>query len=85
MPAHPPEFIDQCASFTGLFLQLGLPSAPEQIADFIVAHRPLPGSMLLADAPFWNVGQAEFIREQLRLDEPPWPILIDQLSEALRG
>lgn len=27
MPAHLPEFIDQCASFTDLFLQLGLPSA----------------------------------------------------------
>ncbi|PJK09450.1 hypothetical protein CO610_03555 [Lysobacteraceae bacterium NML95-0200] len=84
MPNHSPEFIDQCASFTDLFLQLGLPSSPEAIADFIAEHRPLAGDVLLADAPFWNEGQAQFIREQKRMDEPPWTILIDQLSEALR-
>lgn len=84
MPHHSPEFIDQCASFTDLFLQLGLASSPEAIADFIAQHRPLPGGMLLADAPFWNEGQSQFIREQKRVDEPPFNMLIDQLSEALR-
>lgn len=84
MTAHLPEFIDRCASFTDLFEQLGLPSQPAQIADFIVQHRPLSGHVLLADAPFWNAGQSQFIREQKQLDEPPWAILIDQLSEALR-
>lgn len=84
MPAHLPEFIERCASFTDLFAQLGLPSQPQQIADFIAEHRPLPGHVLLADAPFWNAGQAQFIREQRTLDEPPFNMLIDQLSEALR-
>lgn len=85
MPAHLPEFIDQCASFTDLFDQLGLPSSPEQIADFICNHRPLPGDVLLVDAPFWTASQAQFLREQKALDEPPWTILIDQLGEALRN
>ncbi|MDO4706576.1 MAG: DUF2789 family protein [Comamonadaceae bacterium] len=84
MPAHSPEFIEQCASFTDLFDQLGLPSSPVAIADFIATHKPLPGSVLLAEAPFWSAAQAQFIREQKQLDEPPWAILIDQLGEALR-
>lgn len=84
MPAHSPEFIDRCASFTDLFDQLGLPSTPVAIADFITAHQPLPGHVLLADAPFWSPAQAQFLREQKQLDEPPWAILIDQLGEALR-
>ncbi|MCP2041559.1 glutathione S-transferase [Neisseria sp. HSC-16F19] len=85
MPAHQPEFIERCAGFTDLFEQLGLPSQPEQIADFISTHRPLSGDVLLADAPFWSSGQSQFIREQKQLDEPPWTLLIDQLSEALRN
>ncbi len=85
MPAHSPEFIDQCAGFTDLFEQLGLASSPEAIADFIATHRPLAGEILLPDAPFWNEGQAQFIREQRLRDEPPFNMLIDQLSEALRG
>ncbi|MDO4232897.1 MAG: DUF2789 family protein [Lautropia sp.] len=84
MPAHPPEYIEQCASFTDLFDQLGLPSSPEKIADFLNEHRPIPGNTLLADAPFWTPGQAQFLREQKALDEPPWAVLIDQLSEAMR-
>ena len=84
MPAHNPDLIDLCASFTDLFDQLGLPSSPERIADFITTHRPLPGNTLLVDAPFWTSSQAQFLREQKQLDEPPWTILIDQLSEALR-
>lgn len=84
MPDHASDFIEFCASFTSLFEQLGLPSSAQEIADFIAEHRPVPGSMLLADAPFWNEGQSQFIREQKQLDEPPWAILIDQLNEALR-
>lgn len=84
MPAHLPEFIERCASFTDLFAQLGLASSPDAIADFIVAHRPVPGNVFLADAPFWNEAQAQFIREQRTRDEPPFNMLIDQLSEALR-
>lgn len=84
MPKHLPEFVAQCASFTDLFEQLGLPSQPEEIADFISQHRPLDNSLLLEQAPFWSVGQAQFITEKKQRDEPPWSILIDQLSNALR-
>ena len=85
MPAHSPEYIEQCASFTDLFNQLGLPSSPAQIATFLKEHRPIPGNIFLADAGFWTPAQAQFLREQKQLDEPPWSVLIDQLSEALRN
>ena len=84
MPVHSPEFVERCATFSDLFEQLGLPSSAAQIADFITQHRPLPGNVLLADAPFWSTGQAQFIREKRQQDMPPWSLLIDQLSEALR-
>lgn len=75
---------EHCAHFTDLFDQLGLPSSPAAIAAFIGEHHPLAGEVALADAPFWNTGQAQFIREKKVQDEPPWSILIDQLSAALR-
>ena len=84
MSIHSPEFIEQCAGFSDLFEQLGLPSSAVQIADFISQHHPLPDQLLLADAPFWSAAQAQFLREQKQLDQPPWAILIDQLSAALR-
>ncbi len=84
MSHHLPEFVAQCGSFTDLFDQLGLPSSPEQIADFIVQHRPLDNAVLLEHAPFWNAAQVQFICEKKLRDEPPWSILIDQLSNALR-
>ena len=81
---HSSDFINQCAHFTDLFDQLGLPSEPKQIADFIATHRPLPDVVLLADAPFWNAAQSQFIREKKLSDEPPWTLLMDQLGAALR-
>lgn len=84
MSHHLPEFVTQCGSFTDLFDQLGLPSAPPQIADFIAQHRPLDNAVLLEHAPFWSESQAQFIYEKKSRDEPPWSILIDQLSGALR-
>ena len=84
MSKHLPEFVTQCGSFTDLFDQLGLPSQPEQIADFIDHHRPLDNTVLLEHAPFWSEAQSQFINEKKARDEPPWSILIDQLSNALR-
>ena len=75
---------EQCAHFSDLFDQLGLSSTPVAIADFINGHRPLDGKVLLADAPFWKPDQAQFLREELQRDEPPWSELIDQLNVALR-
>ena len=84
MSQHLPEFVAQCGSFTDLFNQLGLPSQPEAIADFIVKHRPLDNSVLLEHAPFCSDAQSQFINEKKNRDEPPWSILLDQLSNALR-
>ena len=84
MSKHLPEFVTQCGSFTDLFDQLGLPSQPEQIADFIARNRPLNNAVLLEHAPFWSESQAQFIHEKKTRDEPPWSILLDQLSTALR-
>lgn len=75
---------DNLFRFHDLFAQLGLPNTPEAIASFLEKHRPLPNDILLADAPFWNESQAEFIREKRLLDSPEWIQIIDQLSEALR-
>jgi NAD(P)H-dependent FMN reductase len=71
--------------FHDLFAQLGLPNSPEAIASFLDLHRPLPDDMLLADAPFWDESQAQFLREKRLQDAPEWTQLIDQLSEALRA
>lgn len=70
--------------FHDLFAQLGLPNTPEAIASFLRKHSPLPNDILLADAPFWDTAQAQFIREKKQQDAPEWVQLIDQLSEALR-
>ena len=84
MSKHLPEFVTHCGSFTDLFDQLRLPSQPAQIADFIDQHRPLDNRVLLEHAPFWSESQSQFINEKKSRDEPPWSILIDQLSNALR-
>lgn len=75
---------DNLFRFHDLFAQLGLPNSPEAIARFLNEHRPLPNDVLLADAPFWDASQADFIREKRLQDAPEWIQVIDQLSEALR-
>ena len=75
---------DNFFRFHDLFAQLGLPNSPEAIAAFLNQHRPLSNDVLLADAPFWDESQAQFIREKKLQDAPEWTQLIDQLSEALR-
>ncbi len=69
--------------FTDLFEQLGLPSEPEAIKSFIESNRPLAPEVELADADFWNAGQANFIREEL-LRDADWAELVDQLDASLR-
>lgn len=75
---------DNCYRFHDLFDQLGLPSTEQAIAAFLAQHSPLPGTVLLVDAPFWDAAQAQFLREKKTTDDPQWTPLIDQLSEALR-
>ena len=68
-------------TMTILFLQLGLDADEQAIADFIGAHR-LPADMRIADAPYWNDGQRQFLAEQLKADAK-WTTIVDQLNEAL--
>jgi Protein of unknown function (DUF2789) len=70
--------------FSELFAQLGLPSDPNHIAQFLTLHAPLAGDVRLPDAPFWSPAQAAFLKEAL-LQDSDWAELADQLSEALRG
>lgn len=67
-----------------LFLQLGLPTACEEIDAFIARHRPLPPAVELAAAPFWSPAQAAFLGEQAAWDAD-WAERVDQLNLMLRG
>lgn len=66
---------------TTLFQQLGLPADAEAIAQFIGANQ-LPEEVELADAPLWNEGQRQFLREALDSDGE-WALVVDALSESL--
>lgn len=68
---------------TNLFLQLGLPAGKEDIACFIREHQ-LPEALLISEAPFWNDGQRQFIREEWR-EDADWAIVVDELNEALHA
>lgn len=67
-----------------LFCQLGLPDSPAEIKQFIRLHRPLPQTLNLSEAPFWNASQVAFLREQWHQDDGDWVMQIDQLNAALR-
>jgi hypothetical protein len=70
--------------FSELFAQLGLPSDPASVARFLAQHRPLPGHIALADAPFWNPAQAALLREEWA-EDADWAEVVDQLNAALRA
>lgn len=67
---------------TSLFAQLGLPVDVSAMDGFIAGHGPLPGGMLLHEAPFWTRTQADFLREGL-LEDSDWVEAIDALNERL--
>ncbi len=71
------------SSMTNLFLQLGLPAGKDQIAAFIREHQ-LPEDVRVSEAPFWNDGQRQFLREELT-EDADWAIIVDELSEALHA
>ncbi|GAB1406640.1 DUF2789 domain-containing protein [Thermomonas brevis] len=71
------------STMTHLFQQLGLPAGKDEIAAFIDAHQ-LAEDVRLSEAPFWNDGQRQFLREQLVVDAD-WAIVVDELSEALHA
>lgn len=71
-------------SLSTLFAQLGLPNDPASIERFVNQHKPLSDDVELADAPFWNRGQASFLREEI-IEDADWAEVIDQLNVMLRG
>lgn len=73
---------DSQPSFTTLFEQLGLPSDPASIAQFLKQHTPLDDGIHLYEAPFWSPQQAMLLKEKLKCDDD-WAIVVDQLNAAL--
>ena len=71
------------ARMTNLSLQLGLDATPEGVAHFISEHR-LSDTVNVLDAPFWNEGQRQLLKELLCSDGE-WSLVVDQLNEALRA
>mgnify|MGYP003586209554 CR=1 FL=1 len=74
----------QYTEFGDLFAQLGLPNSPQEIREFVCTHRPIPGHLLLAEAPCFTPSQAAFLAEKRLQDSPTWTILIDKLNALLR-
>lgn len=71
------------SNMTNLFLQLGLPAEKAEIAAFLRDHQ-LAEDVRVSEAPYWNDGQRQFLREQLVVDAD-WAIIVDELSEALHA
>lgn len=68
-------------SLNTLFLQLGLPAGKAAIEAFLREHQ-LPAGLTLAQAPFWNAGQAAFLQEALD-DDSDWAEMADELALLL--
>jgi hypothetical protein len=66
-----------------LFAQLGLPDDDESIDRFIASNAPLPGEVVLCDAPFWTSSQAAFLRGEFVRDAE-WAPVVDTLDAMLR-
>lgn len=72
---------DTTPRMTNLFLQLGLDADPAAIAQFIHTHQ-LPADVMLADAPYWDNAQRQFLAEEIK-EDAEWAIVVDQLNESL--
>lgn len=64
---------------TTLFEQLGLPSDPASIDNFIADHAPLPNHVKLSEAPFWNDSQRAFLKDEL-MEDAEWAPIVDELN-----
>lgn len=72
----------QQPALNDLFVQLGLPADDSAIEQFISEHKGLDSAQPLADAPFWNSAQANFLRQALA-DDAEWAEVIDELNTRL--
>lgn len=71
-------------TLSDLFAQLGLPASSTDIDDFRCRTFPVARRVSLAEASFWTVAQASFLREEI-LDDADWAEVIDQLNALLSG
>jgi hypothetical protein len=65
-----------------LFDQLGLASGHDEIEAFFAEHR-IDKSTPLANAPFWNEAQRQFLTESIEQDAD-WAEMIDMIDVRLR-
>lgn len=70
-------------SINSLFEQLGLGSSNRDIFQFIKTHAPLPETVELPKADFWNASQAAFLQQAIE-DDADWAEVVDQLDARLR-
>ncbi len=70
-------------TMAALFAQLGLPSSEAAIEHFMQKNH-LPPEISLENAAFWNVGQAQFIREAIS-EDADWAEVVDHLDAQLRA
>lgn len=68
-------------TFTQLFEQLGLESDDTSI-DHFIKHHQLACDVNMVDAPYWNEGQRQFLRQKLIADDH-WVMLVDELNQRL--
>jgi len=71
-------------SLASLFDQLGLDSTDRAIQAFIKKNAPLPASIELYKADFWNASQASFLK-QSKDEDADWAEIVDQLDLMLRS
>lgn len=71
-------------TMNNLFAQLGEPCDESAIARFFETHGPLPGSMLLHEAGFWNSAQAGFLREAIS-EDADWAEVAENLNTQLHA
>lgn len=64
---------------TTLFEQLGLPSDPASIDNFIAEHAPLPNHVKLSEASFWTDSQRAFLKDEL-MEDAEWAPIVDELN-----
>ncbi|NND92757.1 MAG: DUF2789 domain-containing protein [Granulosicoccus sp.] len=71
------------ATLEHLMEQLGLDDSDDALQAFLATHGPLPATMKIADAPFWNDSQAAFLQEAIA-EDAQWAMAVDQLDALLR-
>lgn len=69
-------------TMNNLFMQLGLSADEADIERFIASH-VLDRSRNLAEAPFWTMAQADFLRSAVE-EDADWVGVVNQLDVRLR-